>query len=40
LPADLVYLLLTRVGLTEDEVRQLSRPEAIARLQRYWTDSG
>ena len=40
LPADLVHLLLTRVGLTEDEVRQLSPPEAIARLQRYWTDGG
>jgi hypothetical protein len=38
LPADLVHLLLTRVGLTEDEVRHLSRPEAIARLQQYWTE--
>jgi hypothetical protein len=38
LPADVVHLLLTRVGLTDDEVRQLSRPEAIARLQQYWTD--
>jgi hypothetical protein len=38
LPADLVHLLLTRVGLTEDEVRRLSRPEAIARLQQYWTE--
>lgn len=37
LPADLVYLLLTRVGLTEDEVRRLSKDEAIARLQHYWT---
>jgi hypothetical protein len=37
LPADLVHLLLTRVGLTEDEVRRLSKPEAIARLQTYWT---
>ena len=36
LPADLVHLLLTRVGLTEDEVRGLSKPEAIARLQQYW----
>jgi hypothetical protein len=38
LPADLVHLLLTRVGLTEDEVRQLTKPEAIARLQQYWTE--
>ena len=38
LPADLVHLLLTRVGLTEDEVRSLSKPDAIARLQQYWTE--
>jgi hypothetical protein len=38
LPADLVRLLLTRVGLTEDEVRRLSKPEAMARLQQYWTE--
>jgi hypothetical protein len=38
LPADLVHLLLTRVGLTEDEVRRLSKPEAIAHLQRFWTE--
>jgi hypothetical protein len=38
LPADLVHLLLTRVGLTEDEVSRISKAEAIARLQQYWTD--
>ena len=38
LPADLVHLLLTRVGLTEDEVRRLSKTEALARLQQYWTE--
>jgi hypothetical protein len=38
LPADVVYLLLTRVGLTEGEIRQLSRSEAIASLQQYWTE--
>jgi hypothetical protein len=38
LPADLVHLLLTRVGLTEDEVRSLSKLDAIARLQQYWTE--
>jgi hypothetical protein len=38
LPADLVHLLLTRVGLTEGEVRGLSKPEAVARLQRYWIE--
>jgi hypothetical protein len=38
LPADLVHLLITRVGLAEAEVRQLTKPEAIARLQQYWVD--
>jgi hypothetical protein len=38
LPADLVHLLISRVGLAEAEVRRLSRSDAIARLQRYWTD--
>jgi hypothetical protein len=37
LPAELVHLLLTRVGLAEEEVRGLSKPEAIARLAQYWT---
>jgi hypothetical protein len=36
LPADLVHLLLTRVGLREGEVRLLSKAEAIARIQQYW----
>ena len=38
LPADLVHLLLTRVGLTEAEVAQLTKAEAIERMQRYWQD--
>lgn len=38
LPADLAHLLLTRVGLSEDEVRGLSKPEALARLHQYWTE--
>jgi hypothetical protein len=36
LPADLVHLLLTRVGLREGEVRLLSKADAIARIQQYW----
>lgn len=36
LPADLVHLLLTRVGLREGEVGLLSKEEAIARIQQYW----
>lgn len=38
LPADLVHLLITRVGLTEAEVAVLSKPEAVERLNRYWTE--
>lgn len=38
LPADLVHLLLTRVGLSEDEVRGMTKPEAIERLNRYWAE--
>lgn len=37
LPAELVNLLITRVGLDESEVAAMSRDEAIARVQRYWT---
>lgn len=36
LPADLVHLLISRVGLTEDEVAKLDKAEAVARLERYW----
>ena len=36
LPADVVHLLLTRVGLRESEVRGLSKADAVARLQRCW----
>lgn len=37
LPADLVHLLLTQVHLSEPEVAAMSREEAIARMQQYWT---
>jgi len=37
LPADVVHLLISRVGLTESDVAAMTREEAIARLQRYWT---
>lgn len=36
LPAEVVHLLIARVGLGEDEVRAMSRDEAIARLQGFW----
>jgi hypothetical protein len=38
LPADLVYLLINRVGLSDADVAQMSKEEAVARLQRFWTE--
>lgn len=38
LPADLVHMLISRAGLDESEVAGMSKDEAIARLQRYWTE--
>lgn len=38
LPADLVHLLISRVGLDESEVARMSKSDAVARLQRCWTD--
>jgi hypothetical protein len=37
LPADLVHLLITRLGLSEAEVASMNRTEAIARMQGYWS---
>lgn len=36
LPADLVHLLISRVGLDESEVASMSKADAIARLQQFW----
>jgi hypothetical protein len=33
-----VYLLISRVGLDETEVAGMSKDEALARIQRYWTE--
>lgn len=38
LPADLVHLLISRVGLPESEVARMSKEDAVARAQRYWTE--
>lgn len=38
LPADLVHLLITRVGLSESEVGSMSKTDAVERLNRYWTE--
>ncbi len=32
-------MLLSRVGLTESEVAGLTKAEAIARLQQFWTEN-
>jgi hypothetical protein len=33
-----VHLLITRVGLAEKDIAEMSREEAIARLQRFWIE--
>lgn len=38
LPADLVHLLIARVGVAESQVAAMSKAEAVERLNRYWTD--
>lgn len=38
IPADLVHLLIHRVGLHEDEVKAMSREQAITRAQKYWSE--
>ena len=38
LPAELVFLLKNRVGLTETEIAALSKDEAVARLNQYWAN--
>ncbi|WP_246128068.1 cytotoxic translational repressor of toxin-antitoxin stability system [Amycolatopsis rhizosphaerae] len=40
LPADLVHLLISRVGLPEADVSVMSKEDAIARVQRYWSEDG
>jgi hypothetical protein len=37
LPADLVHLLITRLGLSEAEIATMNKADAIARMQQYWS---
>ncbi|MDY7100716.1 MAG: cytotoxic translational repressor of toxin-antitoxin stability system [Actinomycetota bacterium] len=37
LPPEIVSLLVTKVGMTEARVRELTKVEAIGILQKYWT---
>lgn len=38
LPAEMVYLLIHKVGLAEAAVAAMTKDDAVARLQRYWAD--
>ncbi|EUA17387.1 hypothetical protein I552_0588 [Mycobacterium xenopi 3993] len=38
LPAEVVALLINRVGLTREQVAALTREQAIQRLNRFWTE--
>jgi hypothetical protein len=40
LPAGLVSVLLHQVGITESEVAVMSKDEAIARVNEFWTTGG
>jgi hypothetical protein len=37
LPAELVHLLITRIGLSDAEVAKMSKADAITRMQEHWT---
>ena len=37
IPTDLLYLLKNRVGLTDEELAEMTRQTAIERAQQYWT---
>lgn len=38
LPADLVHLLINRVGLSEKDVAEMSKEDAVSRLRQFWID--
>jgi hypothetical protein len=38
LPAELVYLLINRVGLDEATIAAMAKAEAVARLNEYWAE--
>ncbi|HEY0641133.1 MAG TPA: hypothetical protein VGD67_26170 [Pseudonocardiaceae bacterium] len=37
-PLGVVHLLLTRVGLSPDEVAVMDKAQAVERLSRFWVD--
>lgn len=38
LPADLIHMLIHKVGLADDEVAAMTKEEAVDRMRRYWTE--
>ncbi|WP_181958559.1 cytotoxic translational repressor of toxin-antitoxin stability system [Nonomuraea diastatica] len=38
LPAEVVHLLISRVGLAETDVATMTKEDAVARLQKYWLE--
>jgi hypothetical protein len=40
LPADLVHQLRTKVRLSDDEISQLTKAEAVERMQEFWMGGG
>ena len=38
LPADVVHLLISRVGPDEAEIAAMTKDEAVARLKQFWID--
>lgn len=38
LPADLVHLLITRLGLSDAEIAGMGKADAITRMQEYWSE--
>ncbi|UWZ36223.1 hypothetical protein Drose_35075 [Dactylosporangium roseum] len=38
IPAEVVHLLITRVGLPEPDVARMTKDEAIARLNQHWAE--
>jgi hypothetical protein len=40
IPSEVAYLLIHRVGITEDEVAAMSKEQAIERLNAYWSAEG
>lgn len=39
IPADLAWQLVNRVGLSEDQVRGMTKDEAVEAIRQYWSES-